>query len=336
MREPAPGTFGGGGPRRAAKRLLLATRPMFLPASLLPVLVGTAWGWRTAGAAGGRDFASLDLGSLDLGALLLALAAIACVHGAVNVLNDAADDALGGDRDNGQRIFPFTGGSRFIQNAVMTRRGMARWGAALLALGALFGLWLALDKGATVLWLGLAGAALGLGYSLPPLRLCDRGLGELAVGLGFGVLPVAGAAWLQSGRWDAGALWLAVPVSLWVALILLANEVPDARADAAAGKRTLAVRLGPAGTARLYFALQVAAVAPLGVLAAGGVLSAGGALPTGALALALGAWPAAALAARDLAAGMAAPARVARAIALTLAVHALGCLWLIGWALAAG
>lgn len=325
MREPAPGALGGGGARRAAKRLLLATRPMFLPASLLPVLVGTAWGWRAAGASGGGSGESLDLG-----ALLLALAAIACVHGAVNVLNDAADDALGGDRDNEERIFPFTGGSRFVQNAVMTRRGMARWGAALLALGALFGLWLALAKGAAVLWLGLAGAALGLAYSLPPLRLCDRGLGELAVGLGFGVLPVAGAAWLQSGRWDAGALWLAVPVSLWVALILLANEVPDARADAAAGKRTLAVRLGPAGTARLYLALQVVAVAPLGVLAAGG------ALPPGALALALAAWPAAALAARDLAAGMAAPARVARAIGLTLAIHALGCLWLIGWALAAG
>lgn len=330
MREPAPGALGGGDPRRAAQRLLLATRPMFLPASLLPVLVGTAWGWRAAGDRGARGFEWPDPGSLDLGALLLALAAIACVHGAVNVLNDVADDALGGDRGNAERIFPFTGGSRFIQNAVMTRRGMARWGAALLALGALFGLWLALAKGPAVLWLGLGGAALGLGYSLPPLRLCDRGLGELAVGLGFGVLPVAGAAWLQSGRWDAGALWLALPVSLWVALILLANEVPDARADAAAGKRTLAVRLGPAGTARLYLALQVAAVAPLGVLAAGG------ALPPGALALALGAWPAAALAARGLAAGMAAPGRVAQAIGLTLAIHALGCLWLTGWALAAG
>jgi len=317
MREPSLRELGGAVPRRVVKRLFLAMRPMFLPASMLPVFVGTAWGSRSVGA-------------LDLEALLLALAAVVCVHGAVNVLNDVFDDAHGGDRGNSERIYPFTGGSRFIQNAVMTAPEMARWGAAVLALGALFGLRLMLAKGIAVLWLGLLGATLGLAYSLPPLRLSDHGLGEVAVGFGFGILPVAGAAWLQSGSWDPAAVWLALPVSLWVALILLANEVPDARADAAVGKRTLVVRLRPAGTARLYFALQILALAPLGVL------TAQGALPPGVLAIAVLVWPAAALAARDLRAGMAAPVRVARAIRLTLAIHALGCLWLVGWALGAG
>jgi 1,4-dihydroxy-2-naphthoate octaprenyltransferase len=290
---------------------------MFLPASLLPVILGTAWGWRAAGG-------------LDLGAFALALAAVVCVHGAVNVLNDVYDDTQGGDRDNRERIHPFTGGSRFIQNAVMTRAAMARWGAVLLAAGAALGLALALRAGAAVLGLGLLGVGLGLAYSLPPVRLSDRGLGELAVGLGFGVLPVAGAAWLQSGRWDADALWLSLPVAVWVALVLLANEVPDARADAAAGKRTLVVRLGPGGAARLYLALQFAAALPLAGLAAGD------ALPWGALAVAVFAWPSAVLAARDLGAGMAAPRRVARALRTTLAIHALGCLWLTGWVLASG
>jgi len=317
MREPTPRDLGGAAPPRVAKRLLLATRPQFLPASLLPVLVGTAWGWRSAGA-------------LDGAAAVLALAAIACVHGAVNVLNDVFDDAQGGDRRNDERIYPFTGGSRFIQNAVMTAPAMVRWGAGLLLLAAVFGLWLALIAGQVVLWLGLAGAALGIAYSMPPLRLSDRGLGELAVGLGFGLLPVAGAAWLQSGRWDLATLWLGLPISLWVALILLANEVPDARADAAAGKRTLVVRLGRAGAARLYLVLQILAVAPLGPLAARG------ALPPGVLGLAALVWPAAALAGRNLGAGMAAPERVARAIKTTLAIHALGCLWLLGWTLATG
>jgi len=317
MHEPAPRELSGAALHRVIKRLLLATRPIFLPASLLPVFVGTAWGSRAAGV-------------LDLQALLLALAAVVCVHGAVNVLNDVFDDAHGGDRVNSERIYPFTGGSRFIQNTVMTTPEMARWGAALLTLGMLFGLWLVLARGLVVLWLGLIGVALGLAYSMPPLRLSDRGVGELAVGLGFGILPVTGAAWLQNGRWDPVVIWLALPVSLWVALILLANEVPDARADGAVGKRTLVVRLGSAGTAWLYFTLQVLALAPLGVL------TAQGAMPPGVLILAAIAWPAAVLAARDLRAGMAGPARVRRAIKLTLAIHALGCLWLVGWALGAG
>ncbi|NIR32304.1 MAG: prenyltransferase [Gammaproteobacteria bacterium] len=310
--EPSVAALGGGSPLRTARRLLLATRPMFFTASVLPVLLGTAWGQRVSGR-------------LDGDALLLALLAIVCVHGGVNVLNDVYDERSGTDRINMQRIYPYTGGSRFIQNRVMSLEGMQRWGVTLLGLSLLAGAALVALEGMPVLLFGLLGIALGILYSMPPIQLSARGLGETAVGIGFGVLPVTGAVWLQSGGVDAHTVLLALPVSFWVANILLINEVPDIAADGAAGKRTLPVRIGIGGTQRLYLSLNVLAV--LAVAAAVGV----GALPAAALVAPLLLMVPAAGAARAIAAAGGRDAWLP-GIKLTLAIHAVGTLWIAGWA----
>ncbi len=315
-REPTAAALGGGAPTRVVKRLVLATRPMFFTASVLPVLLGTGRGFRTAGA-------------LDPAALLLALAATVLVHAGVNVLNDVYDDASGADRINDGRIHPYTGGSRFIQNGVMSRREMRAWGLTLLALAAVPGVALVLLKGWGVLAFGLAGAGLGVLYSAPPVALGSRGLGEAAVGVGFGVLPVVGAAWLQSGSPDGDAVLLSLPLSLWIANVLLMNEVPDAEADGKAGKRTLPVILSAAETRRLYLAVNGLAVAAVVAAASAGLLAPwAAALPVALLAAAVAV--AALVAARGI--GPAAERRAtARGIRLTLLIHLAGGLWLAGW-----
>lgn len=306
--EPAPATLGGRDPLTMIQRYVLATRPMFLTASILPVLVGTSWGYRAAG-------------ELDLSALVWAIAAIACVHAAINVLNDVFDDLGGSDRVNVGRIFPYTGGSRFIQNGVLSVRAMAVWGVVLLLLGGLFGAVLMLEKGVAVLWFGLAGVALGVLYSAPPVQLSARGLGEAAVGMGFGLLPVVGAAWLQSPGAALSALLPSVPVACWAMAILLINEVPDREADAAAGKRTLVVRLGLAKTAALYVLLQLLALI---------VIAAAVRLNWLHLAVPVVLLVAAIYAGLGLGAGQ---RRLKRSIELTLMIHALGGVWLVGWLL---
>lgn len=313
MAEPSLETLGGAGAGRLAKRLLLATRPPFFTASALPVLLGTAWGSR-------------ESGTFDGDAFLIALVAVVCAHGAANVLNDVYDDASGADIGNEARLHPFTGGSRFIQNHVLTRAEMARWGSVLAGVSVLMGLLLLVLKGPPVLVFGAVGLGLGILYSMPPFKLSARGLGELGVGAGLGVLPVCGAAWLQSGTVTAGAFLLSLPVAAWVTNILVINEVPDAWADSRAGKRTLVVRLGPARIRMLYLGLHLLAAFVVAVMVLKGLLSIPALLVPAAIALAA---PLAARGIRDdgdrneLLSG----------IKLTLAAHALGIVWLLGWVL---
>jgi 1,4-dihydroxy-2-naphthoate octaprenyltransferase len=93
------------------------------------------------------------------------------------------------------------------------------------------------------------------------VQLAGRGLGEFCICVAFGLLPVCGAAWLQSALVDWPTVLVALPTGLWVTLILLINSVPDRKADGASGKRTMVVRLGNDGSRKLYQALHVVAFA---------------------------------------------------------------------------
>ena len=313
--EPTLAMLGGPGWRPALRRRVLATRPAFLTASALPVVVGTAWGARLAG-----DVAWWPA--------LCALIGVVLLHAAANVLNDVGDELRGTDRANAQRIYPYTGGSRFIQNGVLSMLQMRNLGITLLVLALLPGAALLALRGAAILWLGAAGILLGVAYSLRPLSLASRGLGELAVALAFGLLPGIAAAWLQSGRFDVDALWIVLPTTLWVTAILLINEVPDVEADGAAGKRTLPVRFGLAATTVLYRALQLGAVLALGVAVFRDLLHPGVLLLP--LVLAAVTWRAAAA----IAAPGDSAAALRSAIELTLRTHAAGSLWVAAWIVA--
>ncbi|WP_168185931.1 prenyltransferase [Magnetospirillum sp. ME-1] len=289
------------------RTLFFATRPMFLPAALVPVMVGTCWGAHRAHA-------------LDSVALGLAAVGMACLHAGANVLNDVGDELNGADRINQDRIPPFTGGSRFIQDGRLGLRAMAAWGVVLLlAAGALGGI-LSQTKGEWVLWFGLVGAALALAYSLPPFSLASRGLGEAAVALAFG-LPVAACFRLQSGTIGLEAVLCSAIVGAWTAAILIVNEVPDLAADEQAGKRTLVVRLGHKGAPSLYLSVQ--AVASALMLALGWLSQ----LPPWAVAPPLLAMLAALAAAPLMAGGR--TGQLA-AIRITLGIHLLGGLSLAG------
>ena len=232
--DPSPQAFAGDSLAQTARRLFNATRPKFFPASVLPVLAGTAWGFSATG-------------NFDWLVFALALFATVCVHAASNVLNDVGDESGGTDQKNEDRIYPYTGGSRFIQTGIMSASEMARLGISLLTVAAIAGLALIFLRGQMVLYFGLAGVVLGVLYSLGPVRLASIGIGETAVAVAFGVVPVAGAAWLQGATLDTQLLLYSIPVSAWVAAILLINEVPDIDADGSTGQTHIA---GQAGTGR--------------------------------------------------------------------------------------
>lgn len=314
---PSAARFAGTSLGQAARRWFHATRPKFFPASVAPVLAGSVWGFH---AAGGFD-------ALVFG---LALFATVAVHAACNVLNDVGDATGGTDARNEDRIYPYTGGSRFIQAGIMSAAEMARLGISLLALAAIAGLALIALKGPWVLYFGLAGIFLGVLYSLGPMRLSSLGIGEAAVAVAFGVVPIAGAAWLQGAALNADLLVFTVPVAVWVTAILLINEVPDIAADGATGKRTLPVRVGLGGTAVVYALLHLAA------LAATAWLTYRGALPLAAPLVPAALLVIAFRSAGAIRRGVEEREPMTKAIEGTLAIHTIGSLWLVACVLYLG
>ena len=296
----------------AFKKYFVATRPLFLTASVLPVLVGTAIGFQISQ-------------QLDVTAMLLAIVCIMLIHAGANVINDVYDDINGTDRINANRISPFTGGSRVIQNNILTLNQMRHWGVALLYSGALVGLVLTYHRGIGVVLLGGMGMLLGILYSVPPVNLASRGMGESAVALGFGVLPVVGATWLQTDSFSWQALLLSLPISLWIGNVLLISEIPDMRADGQTGKRTLPVRLGNTATAVLYVASNLTALALLVYAVALGYLQAMCLslsflliIPVIYATRAIIKWPSQ-------------PNLMEDAIKLTLVIHTVNILWMLSW-----
>ncbi len=238
--EPRPERFG-----TAFARCFAATRPAFLAVTLVGCLLGIA-----SAHAGG---VAIDATRAVLTVLLALMA-----HAGGNVINDYHDALAGADAVNTGRLFPFTGGSRFIQNGVHTPRQTALLGYGLLAAVVPGGLWLAWQAGPGLLAIGLAGLALGWAYSAPPLKLVSRGCGELVIAACW-LLVVMGADYVQRGAFAALPAAAGLSYALLVANLLFINQFPDHDGDAASGKRTLVVRLGPQTAKWGYLLIAIAA-----------------------------------------------------------------------------
>jgi 1,4-dihydroxy-2-naphthoate octaprenyltransferase len=241
----SPSPSGAPAPRWDARLLLRMTRPAFLTVTAVACLLGLS----TAAACSG----GLNL-PRAVATVLLALVA----HAGANVLNDYCDARNGADAANRDGLFPFTGGSRLIQNGAVSVADTGRWAAFLLLALVPLGLWLAALSGPGLLALGAVGLFLAWAYSAPPLVLMSRGLGEAAVALAWWLM-VIGADYTQRGHFSVITAATAVSLALLLANILLINGFPDAASDAAVGKRTLVVRLGPVPAAGLYLGLVLLA-----------------------------------------------------------------------------
>jgi 1,4-dihydroxy-2-naphthoate octaprenyltransferase len=210
-------------------RYFAATRPAFLSASLMASLIGLSIAW--------HDGLAFDI-PLALVTLLFALMA----HAGANVLNDYYDALNGTDAQNTERIFPFTGGSRFIQNGVLTQVQTRNFGFALMAGVVLAGLWLMARSAPQLLYVGLAGLFIGWAYSAPPFRLNSRGVGELCIVAGF-LLIVVGADFVQRRHFSALPFIVGLSYAFLAANLLYINQFPDRSADISAGKLHWVARL---------------------------------------------------------------------------------------------
>ncbi len=106
-----------------------------------------------------------------------------------------------------------------------------------------------------LLALGVLAVVAALAYTGGPFPYGYRALGEVFVFIFFGLVAVAGTAYLQALRFDGLFLWSRVPGGALITAILVVNNLRDIPTDTAAGKRTLAVVIGKRRTQAEYGAL---------------------------------------------------------------------------------
>lgn len=225
-------------------------RLAFLTASVMPVLLATA-------------IVRHEAGSIDWFLFALTLAGAVFLHLGTNVANDYFDHRSGNDPANTRFVRPFTGGSRLIQEGLISPGAVLATALCFFAAGLGIGVILAILRGPVVLLIGIVGLVSGYFYTAPPLRLAHRGFGELTVGVNFGLLIVMGTYYVQTGRFSAGSIVASLPLACLIAAVIIINEFQDSEADGAVGKRTLVVRLGTGRAVLLFGAVTLFSYIPI-------------------------------------------------------------------------
>ncbi len=226
--EPAAG---------ALRAWIVGARLKTLPVTLAPVAVGSA--------------VAASYGSLDGGrAALTLLFALGFVLG-TNFFNDYSDGVRGADD---QRVGPV----RLVGSGQASPRSVLRSGIALYGVAVLSALVLAL----TVSWWLLALAAVcalgGWYYTGGARPYGYRSLGDVSIFVFHGVIAVCATAYIQLERIPLLALSASVPIGLLACALLTTNNLRDIPTDTAAGKITVAVRLGDRRTRHYYLVLIAA------------------------------------------------------------------------------
>ena len=213
------------------KLYLAELRAPFFTATIVPVALGAAIGWARTGA-------------FFWGWFVLTMAGGILLHAGANVSNDYFDHKSGCDEANEEFARPFTGGSRLIQEGLLSPREVLGEALVAYALAAAIGLYFIIVRGPAILLLGVIGAFSGFFYTAPPFKLVHRGVGEIFIGLNFGVLLTLGSYFVQTGTFAVEPAVASLPVAFLITAVLYINEFQDYNADKSVGKNHWVIRLG--------------------------------------------------------------------------------------------
>lgn len=217
-----------------------ALRPKTLVASIAPVVLATA--------LVGADHV------VHWPTFLLTLLCAMLIQIASNFINEIEDARRGAD--TAARLGP----RRAVASGLISARAMSIASMAVILAAFLLGLPLVARAGSEILAIGVLCLVMSWMYTGGPFPLAYKGLGDVFAFLFFGVIAVVGAVFVQTSQWSAEALLLSCIPGLFAANILGVNNIRDIETDAAAGKRTMAVRLGAAPARAIYIVFTVMTV----------------------------------------------------------------------------
>lgn len=227
---------------------LLAIRPRTLSVSIAPVLAGT-----------GLAFAD-GMGVPDVA--VVAMAGAVLVQIVANLVNDYFDFVKGADTD--ARVGPV----RVVQAGLVMPEQLLVAVYGFLVLAFFAGGYLLAAAGWPVAVVGAASLLCAFAYTAGPFPLAYHGLGDAFVFVFFGPVAVVGTYYVQALSTTPDAFLAGTGMGVFSMAVLGANNLRDRETDAAAGKRTLAVRLGPLPAAVQYAVclLMAAAVPVIGIV----------------------------------------------------------------------
>lgn len=220
-----------GGDELKLRAWAAAVRLKFLPQGVMPVLLGSAVAWHSKGVFSLINFS-------------LAFIGMALVQFALTMLNDALDFIYGTDASSSGRKNPYSGGSGVLVDGVINPREMLRTVFVFYIIALAIGIYLTLTLGSTLIYIILVGLFISVFYSVKPFRFAYRGLGEVAMLIGYGPVITMGAYFVQTGMvaLQPAVAGLVPGLLMWAMIVV--NEIPDYEEDRRAKKMNLVVRVG--------------------------------------------------------------------------------------------
>jgi 1,4-dihydroxy-2-naphthoate octaprenyltransferase len=218
-----------------------ALRAPFFQAVIVPTVLGASIAWH-------------QTGTFHWGYFVLTVVGAILVNAGTNLSNDYFDHTSRAD-DINEGYTPFSGGSRVIQDRLVSPRAMLVGAVVSFAAASAIGFYLGYVRGWPLLVIGALGILSGYLYTASPVRAVYHGWGEVLAGLNCGPLVVLGAYYVQAQSFTPGVVVASIPIGLLAAGILYINQFSDYEPDRAAGKYTLVVRLGPGKAVIGYYVL---------------------------------------------------------------------------------
>ncbi|MDO9534758.1 MAG: prenyltransferase [Bacillota bacterium] len=224
--------------KRGIRELFLAFRPWSFPMTAVSVTVGSMMGL-------------LLQGVFYPGLAFLVLVGMVAIHGATNILNDYFDTLYGADRPGAPTTLYRT---HPILGKVFSPKEIIIFSLILYSIAALICIYLAGLRGWPIIAMTIAGCFASVFYTAGPVKYKYRGLGEISVFLMWGPLMTVGSYYVQTGVWEGAAvvLCISLPLGIWVALVLLANNLKDMHYDSEMKIMTVTIWLGRVRAIKLF------------------------------------------------------------------------------------
>lgn len=241
----------------ANKKLMLGAwwstiRPESLPVSILPVVVGTVLGV-TDGAFDGWIFAAMLIASV-------------LVHLGANIFNEYFDYKRGLDDEESVGI-----GGALVRGDVKPQAAV-RVALSFFAVAILLGAYISLETSWWIAVIGSVSMLVGYLYTGDPVPIAYTPFGELFSGIFMGSLIVSISYFIQTMTLTADVVLISIPVTLFVAGIMLTNNIRDVDGDRENGRRTFAILVGRKKATSVLAALFVIAYVLTGLYIITGIL----------------------------------------------------------------